>query len=107
MENRDSLCEKDGATINIEYDDYRMIFSVISTGHHAEARGDCIVKGQIKWDGCSDFEFYPGGNIHCCGFPDAERLFRIIKKLHSIAVYVIGNADEDLFNLKSEGDRND
>lgn len=61
-----------------------------------------VFTAYIKWDGCSDFDFYPdrGGNDHFCGKSYAVSLGETIGSAYELALELLGDKadDEDMFN---------
>jgi hypothetical protein len=59
-----------------------------------------VLEGTIKWDGCSDINFYPdtAGNEHYCGKPVAIELGQVIGESYEFARELMGNSvDENCF----------
>lgn len=54
-------------------------------------RGDVLVKGTIKWDGCSHNNFGDKGYLHGCSRHDLTRFSTLFNRLFDIAIDLIGN----------------
>ena len=52
-----------------------------------------VLEGYIKWDGCSDFDFYPdhGGNEHFCGKRHAVGLGKLLEFIYDEARIIMGS----------------
>lgn len=52
-----------------------------------------VLQGYIKWDGCSDIDFFPdhGGNEHFCGKPGAVGLGALIDHAYEFAREIMGD----------------
>lgn len=51
-----------------------------------------VLEGYVKWDGCSDFDFYPdhGGNEHFCGKKHAVGLGKLLDFIYDEARTMMG-----------------
>jgi len=58
-------------------------------------KAEVFINGYVKWDGCSNWSFYPADNrmIHLCGPTEAGRGGVLIKLCYRIAHRIIPNAD--------------
>lgn len=57
----------------------------------AMSEAEVFMEGDIKWDGCSNWSFYPADNcaIHFCGADDAAKLGELFKRLYEEAEHLI------------------
>lgn len=56
-------------------------------------RAEIIVKGSIKWDGCSHNDFGEKGYIHGCSRRDLTRLSTLFERLFDIATELLGHKE--------------
>lgn len=61
-----------------------------------------VIDGYVKWDGCSDLDFFPdrNGNDHFCGKNNAMGLGLLIGEIYEFARELLGSkvSDRELFN---------
>lgn len=55
---------------------------------------EVYLHGTIRWDGCSDWSFYPADNcmIHLCGPGDADELHWLLKTCYSLVADAMPDA---------------
>lgn len=63
--------------------------------------GDVLLKGNIKWDGCSNW-IEPGGNyFHLCGMRDVENLYSALGMCYTIAGKYMSEAQDHWWQVVS------
>ena len=71
--------ELHGFEIKIDVREATMTFT-------AEKKNSCSIKGTIKWDGCSNWDFQADGvQPHFCGLEDVQEFGALMTKLYRIA----------------------